>query len=119
MQVLVDTSVWIDFLSKKEPTMKKLLVENRVSIHPFIIGEIACGSLKNRVEILSLLQSLPQIQISQHEEVLFMLETRKLFGKGVGWVDLHLLSAALIAEMPLWTKDKRLHAISKECQAAY
>ena len=119
MQVLVDTSVWIEFLSKREPTMKSLLLENRVVTHPFIIGEIACGSIKNRAQILSLLESLQQVQVSLHSEVLFMLKTHKLFGKGIGFIDLHLLSAALIAEIPLWTNDKRLHAISETHKIAY
>ncbi len=119
MQILVDTSVWIEFLSKKEPAMKNLLLENRVVIHPFVIGEIACGSIKNRTQILNLLQSLQQVQVSQHTEVLFLLKAHKLFSKGIGWVDLHLLSAALIAEIPLWTKDKKLQAISKAHQIAH
>jgi len=109
--VLADTSVWIDHLRKKEIKLFNLLHKGDVCIHPFIIGEIACGNLKNRKEILHLLKALPKILEATDDEVLLFIENNDLSGKGIGYIDAHLLASSLINKVELWTKDKRLSAI--------
>lgn len=118
-QVLVDTSVWIDFLSDKEPGLRTLLLENRVTIHPFIIGEITVGQLKNRDMLVLFLNALNRVPVSLHEHVVKLMDYHKLYGKGVGWIDLHLLSAAIENRRFLWTKDKRLNKIAKDLAIAF
>ncbi|MCC5845841.1 MAG: PIN domain-containing protein [Verrucomicrobia bacterium] len=111
--VLVDTSVWIDHLQKGSPALSALLETNRVILHSFVIGELACGNLSRRKEILSLLHALPLIGAVENDEVLFFLEKHHLFGKGLALVDIHLLASCFMHQVPLWTRDKRLNAASK------
>jgi predicted nucleic acid-binding protein len=106
--VLVDTSIWIDHLRNKNKALISLLARGNVCVHDFIIGELACGNIKNRKEILELLSALPTISLATHAEVLFFIENHHLFGVGLGWVDMHLLSACLINSHSLWTFDKKL-----------
>jgi hypothetical protein len=106
--VLVDTSVWVSYLRHGNSRLQKLLQEDRVASHPFIIGELACGNISNRTEILSLMQSLPMLDVVQHEELLLFIENNKLMGTGLGFVDVHLMAAAALADIPLWTQDKKL-----------
>lgn len=112
-RVLVDTSVWIAHFRKGEPHLAKLLEEETVVCHPFVIGELACGCLKNRQEILSLLQSLPPAPQAENDEVLHFIEQNGLVGKGLGWVDVHLLASARLADARLWTLDKALRKASR------
>ena len=109
--ILVDTSVWIDHLRKKDLILSDLLHKEEVCIHPFIIGEIACGNLVNRNEIIILLKALPEVVIAIDEEVLQFIENRRLYGKGLGYIDIHLLASSLLNNISLWTKDKRLSTI--------
>jgi hypothetical protein len=106
--VLVDTSIWIDHFRRPNPRLANLLETVQVSIHPFVIGELACGNLQRRREILGLLAALPAVPIVDHEEVLQLIETSRLSGRGLGWTDMHLLASARLAGVPLWTSDKRL-----------
>jgi len=106
--ILVDTSVWIDHFRVGSLSLSKLLHEEEVLTHPFIIGELSCGIVRNRSEILMLLQALPEARVAGHEEVLKFVEAQRLFGRGVGWIDAHLLAAALLSAATLWTLDKRL-----------
>ncbi len=110
--VLVDTSVWIAHFRKGEPRLVQLLEGEAILCHPFIVGELACGNLKNRSEILSLLQALPQAPQAETDEVLRLIDQNKLTGKGLGWVDVHLLASARLAQTPVWTLDK---ALRKAC----
>jgi predicted nucleic acid-binding protein len=111
--ILVDSSVWIDHLRAGDPLLIELLNSNRVLIHPFIVGELACGNLKNRKPILSLLQDLPIVQTATDEEVLFFVERHTLMGLGIGYVDVHLLASVVLdGTAKFWTRDKRL------CKAA-
>ena len=103
--ILVDTSIWIDHLRKRNPRLPSLLQEEEVLCHPFVIGEIACGNLGNRSEILQLLSALPRARIAEHDDVLHLLETRRLFGRGLGWIDAHLLASALLTRCAVWTRD--------------
>ncbi len=111
--ILVDTSVWIDHLRKGDPELASLLNEGMVLCHPFVIGELACGNLKNRHEILSLLEALPTATVASHEEVLHLVSDRKLHGKGLGWIDTHLLASALLFKSTLWTRDRTLAAAAR------
>jgi predicted nucleic acid-binding protein len=106
--ILVDTSVWIDHLRVSDPRLVALLLEEQVLGHPFVIGELACGSMKRRGEVLGLLQHLPQIDTVPNPEVLVFVERRALMGRGLGWVDVHLLAATVSSGHTLWTRDKRL-----------
>ena len=112
--ILVDTSLWIAHLRKGHPGLVTLLEEGMVLVHPFIIGELACGNLKNRSEILSLLCSLPVTVVAQHEEIMTFIESNRLMGKGLGYVDVHLLAATVLSDIRLWTDDKALASASKE-----
>ena len=109
--ILVDTSVWIDHFRNGNVHLQKLLTNNEVLIHPFIIGELACGSMKNRKEILGLLNELPRADIAEHQEVLKLIEDRKLFGRGIGLIDAHLVASALISKVRLLTLDKTLEKV--------
>ncbi len=108
--ILVDTSVWVDHLRRAEEELQNLLDAGEVLSHPFVIGELACGNLKNRDEILSLLTFLPRAEVASDEEVLDLVAKRKLYGKGLGWIDVHLLAAARLSQCTLWTRDKTLAA---------
>lgn len=112
--VLVDTSVWIEHLRKTSSRLAGLLDEAEVAIHPFVIGELACGNLANRKEILSLLHSLPAVHRVEDDEILFFIEQHSLAGRGLGLIDVHLLASSKMSEHPLWTKDKRLKAAAEE-----
>jgi len=117
--VLVDTSIWISHLTKGNTRLKTLLKKGEVASHPFIIGELACGNIKNRTEILSLLEALPMASVAKHEEVLCLIESHHLMGRGLGLIDVHLLASALLTGVPLWTADKRLRAASAKLDIAY
>lgn len=111
--VLADTSVWVDHLRRGEPLLQDFLSAGQVVTHPFVIGELACGNLSNRNEILTLLSELPRVTLATHDEVLHLIERHRLNGKGLGWIDLNLLASALISRIPLWTKDRRLATIAR------
>ena len=118
--ILVDTSVWIDHLRVGEEGLVALLNSSRVMVHPFVVGELACGNLRNRAEVLTLLKELPQAPIATDEEVLFFIERHALMGRGIGYVDAHLLAAVSLADAALlWTRDKRLLAVSKFLNIAF
>jgi len=105
---LVDTSVWVDHLREGTPRLEALLIDEQVLCHPFIVGELACRMLRNRSEILSLLGALPVARLADHGEVLGLLDSRRLYGRGLGWIDVHLLTSALLSESALWTLDGAL-----------
>lgn len=106
--ILVDTSVWIEHLRAGSDRLRTLLLDEQVLCHPLIIGELACGTLYNREEILSMLKALPEAHRVEYEEVLSFLEARRLYGRGLGWVDAHLLASTLLTGCGLWTLDKPL-----------
>ena len=112
--VLVDTSVWVLHLRGSKNGLGRLLDKAKVACHPFIVGEIACGNLKNGTEILSLLQTLPMAKLAEHEEVMRFIEDHGLMGRGLGYIDVHLLASALLSGMPIWTLDKQLDGVSAE-----
>ena len=106
--VLVDTSIWIDHLRSGNAKLAKLLNDGEAAIHPFIVGELACGNLKNRKEIISLLHALPHIDKADDNEVQFFIEKHKLMGLGIGLIDIHLLASCKLGNSSMLTRDKRL-----------
>jgi predicted nucleic acid-binding protein len=106
--ILVDTSIWIDHFNKADKELANLLQSGRVCIHPFIIGELACGNISNRTEILNLLNALPRLEPVFENEIYTLIENKKLYGIGLGFIDVHLLASALIDNVKLWTRDKTL-----------
>lgn len=110
--ILVDTSVWIDHLRVGDEHLVALLNAGRVLAHPFVIGELACGNLRRRRDVLSLLERLPQAAVASREEVLFFIEKKAIRGIGIGFIDAHLLASTAIATSRLWTRDKRLRKVA-------
>ena len=113
--IFIDTSIWVDHLNKGDKILEDLLEKSKVLCHPFVIGELACGNLANRTEILSLLDQLPKTLVASDSEVLFFIENNNLNGKGIGYIDAHLLaSVSLSRPAQLWTRDKRLAFAASE-----
>ena len=106
--ILVDTSVWVEHLRVGRARLKSLLYDEQVLCHPFVVGELACGTLRNRQEILGMMKALPEAHVAEQEEVLRFLEARRLYGRGLGWVDANLLASTLLTRCTLWTLDKPL-----------
>lgn len=109
--ILADTSVWVDHLRRSDAALRAALEANEICIHPMVIGELACGNLRNR-SILVNLHLLPQATIATHDEALAMIEQHHFMGRGVGFVDVHLLASARLSKATLWTRDKRLAAVA-------
>ncbi len=117
MMVLVDTSVWIDHLGHGNATLASALEEGSVLTHPCVIGELACGNLRRRADILRLLSKLPQAPVASNAEVLEFIERRKLMARGIGFVDAHLLASVTLAgTAKLLTSDRRLAAVAAHLQ---
>lgn len=111
--ILVDTSVWIDHLRQNNPTLSNLLGHRRILAHPFVAGELALGSLKQRDVILSALRGLPRALVATDEEVHAYIDHHALFGLGIGYVDAHLLAAtSLTLGAQFWSRDKRLCGVA-------
>jgi predicted nucleic acid-binding protein len=119
IMVLVDTSVWIQHFRAGCKGLSDLLNESDVACHPFIVGELACGYLKNRTEILSLLQALPMLPLVDSEEYFKFIDAHRLFGKGLGFVDIHILASARLTSTWLWTFDNSLAAIAAQFKITY
>jgi len=119
-RVLVDTSVWIDHLRNKDEPLISLLKQNQVLMHPMIRGELACGCLHNRDQLLSLLKNLPQMPEATHDEALYCLEKHTLMGKGIGFIDLHLLASTFLTQNALlWTRDRRLNKLAQALNVSW
>lgn len=108
--MLVDTSIWIDHFRRSSPDLEHLLEEGRVVTHPFVIGELACGSLARRGEVLQLFEALPVAPVATHVEVMTFINRHRLHGSGLGWLDVHLLASARLTRHALWSADRRLRA---------
>ena len=107
--VLVDTSVWIDHFRRGNARLEALLQDGSVVCHPLVIGELACGNIRDRGEVLSLFSSLPQTPGAEHDEVIAFIEAQHLWGRGLGWIDVNMLASACLARVALWTLDRQLH----------
>ena len=117
--VIVDTSIWVSHLREGNRQLELLLLDDDVVCHPFIIGELACGNIRNRAEILSLMQTLPVAPKAQDDEILFFIEKHDLHGIGIGLVDVHLLASARLSRISLWTSDKKLRAAANRLNLSY
>lgn len=118
--ILVDTSVWVDHLRRGDARLVQLLESASVLMHPFVVGEIACGSLADRHTVLELLQDLPTAAVAEFDELLSFVERHRLWGKGIGYVDVHLLAAVALTDgARLWTRDKRLGAAAQALGCAF
>lgn len=117
--VLVDTSVWIDHFRVENNDLKTILNDGLVVCHPFIIGELACGNLRNRKEILSHLRSLPMAIRARHNEVMQFIENNQLMGKGLGYIDMHLLASAVLTGISFLTLDRKLKRVSLHLDLMY
>ncbi len=117
--ILVDTSIWVSHFRKGDHHLQELLADEQVLCHPFILGELACGGLKNRKEIISLLKALPGTITAEIGEILEFIEHQKLVGVGIGLVDVHLLASALLTEALLWTADRSLRAAAARLNILY
>jgi len=117
--VLVDTSVWVHHLREGDRDLARLLSDGEVMCHPFVVGELACGNLKNRNEILSLLRLLPVATQAAHEEILQFIERHHLMGKGLGYIDIHLSASALLTAVPMWTQDEKLDDVNRGLGISY
>lgn len=117
--VLADTSVWISHFRTGNTHFFELLEEGQVISHPFVVGELACGALEPRGQILGDLRRLPPAKTATDEEVLDLIERHHLWGTGLGFIDVHLLTSALLSHAPLWTNDKHLKAAAQVLDVAY
>jgi predicted nucleic acid-binding protein len=111
--ILVDTSVWVDHFRRGDALLVEVLNANAVVMHPFVLGEIACGSLADRAITLELLLNLPMAVVAEAEEILGYIEGQNLHGKGIGYVDVHLLASVTLDGIKLWTRDKRLRDVAE------
>ncbi len=117
--ILVDTSVWVDHLRAHDPRLAALLNAGMILAHPFVMGELALGSLRQRAIVLKALSDLPRATIATDSEVLHFINHHALFGRGAGYVDIHLLAAARLSNgTTLWTNDRRLHELAEELDLA-
>jgi hypothetical protein len=117
--ILVDTSVWVDHLRRRSAPLAALLDRGQVACHPFVAGELALGSLRQRPVLLSLLAELPAAAVVGHEEAMALVERHDLPGAGISWVDVHLLASALVDGLSIWTNDRRLDAVARGLDAAW
>jgi predicted nucleic acid-binding protein len=112
--ILVDTSLWVEHLRRGLPRLATLLQEGQVLIHPWVIGELACGNLRHRSAVFNLLQGLPAAMVASDAEVLPLIERDRLMGRGIGYVDAHLLASAKLSRCVLWSQDRRLAALAHD-----
>jgi predicted nucleic acid-binding protein len=117
--ILVDTSVWVEHLRVGVPALADQLESRQVAVHAWVVGELACGNLRNRHEVLMLLQNLPAAITATEQEVLLTIERHGLMGRGIGYVDAALISSCLLSNLQLWTRDRRLDSLAQACGVGY
>lgn len=117
--ILVDTSVWVNHFRRSDAELARMLVEEEVAVHPFVIGEIAAGNLKHRTEVLDSFALLPRVAVVEENEVHHLLDSRRLWGAGLGWVDLHILAAAKLSGCRIHTADRAMNEIAVRLDVAY
>lgn len=116
--ILADTSVWVDHLRRGNAALAALLLDAQVVCHPLVIGELACGNLRRQEDLLLYLSNLERLAVAEHEEVLAMVERRRLMGTGIGWVDAHLLASVALAGARLWSLDRPLVEVARRLRLA-
>ena len=117
--ILADTSIWVDHLSRGTRGLAALLDQEQIEMHPYVIGELACGDIRNRKQILDLLTTLPPAAVASDGEALAMIESRKLMGRGLGWVDVHLLASVVLSGSRIWSRDRQLAAAAEELKVKF
>lgn len=117
--ILADTSVWVNHLRHTDVELARLLVEEEVGLHPFVLGELAAGHLRRRGELLAYLKCLPQLPLAQEDQVHQLLESQHLYGRGLGWVDLHLLASARLSGWRIFTADRALQHAATQLDIGY
>ncbi len=117
--ILVDTSIWIEHFRKGSDELKEILGVGQVLIHPFIIGELSLGSFRNRKIVLQMLGDLPKSVIALDDEVASFIEKHRLYGLGIGYVDVHLLASAILTNVRIWTRDKKLKEVAVKLGCSY
>ena len=119
-RVLVDTSVWIDHLRSSDDLLVTLLNNHRVLMHSMIRGELACGHLRHRLQILTLLKNLPHVSEATHDETMTFMDNKQFMGRGIGFVDVHLLAATVLTPgARIWTRDSRLSVVAQSLEIAW
>jgi predicted nucleic acid-binding protein len=116
--ILADSSVWIDHFRRPSKRLAALLDAEQVCVHPFIIGEVACGNLNNRKAIIALLHAIPALHRADDDEILFFIERHSLSGRGIGLIDIHLLASCFLEQCSIWTADRRLRTTAEEMRIA-
>ena len=116
--ILVDSSVWIQHFKRDSTSLRHGLENEEILIHPLILGELSLGNYKNRIEILDLLFFLPQVVVASSEEVFTLVENKKLYGKGLGWIDVNLIASSLLTHCQIWSYDKTLIVEAKRLKLA-
>ena len=111
--ILVDTLIWVNHLRRHDAVLAAHLEAGEVLCHPYVIGEIGLGLLKQRQKVLELLAALPSATVVSHDEAMTFVEQRSLAGRGIGWVDIHLAASAVVSRAKLWTADRRLAAVAR------
>ncbi len=117
--VIVDTSIWINHFRRADGALIDLLERPLVLTHPAVVGELACGTLRRRGEILDWMRDLPRATVARDDEVLRLIEHAELWGQGIGWVDAHLVAAARLGSDRIWTADRRLRSVCADLEIAY
>jgi len=117
--ILADTSVWIDFLRRGDAGFKELLCGGHIAMHDFVLGELACGNLRDRQTNLAWFAQLPRVPAATNEEVLYFIEEAKLYGRRLGWVDLHLLASARLNRVRVYTRDEPLSKAAADLAVVY
>jgi predicted nucleic acid-binding protein len=117
--MLVDSSVWIDHFRRSDPALVAALDRGDVQCHDFVIGELACGTLQRRDLVLAFIQALPRIPGVTHDEAMALVAERRLWAKGLGWIDVSLVAAALVAGVRLWTRDRRLGEVVRDLDLSW
>jgi predicted nucleic acid-binding protein len=117
--ILLDTSVWADHLRRGDSRVVTVLESGQAASHAFVIGELACGNFRSRARVIDLLRALPQATLATDDEVLYFIDRHRLVGRGIGYVDAHLLASVAIGGLLLWTRDRRLREIAAELGLAH
>ncbi len=117
--ILIDTSVWVDHFRSENRILTTLLMQGAIVMHEFVVGELAVGNFRNRKSMLNLLDSIPKLSKLTHDEFIYFLEKNSIYGKGVGFVDIHLLGSTKLAGVKIWTLDKRLLELAKNQNLDY
>ncbi len=117
--ILADTSIWVSHFREGDPWLQECLSNGQILIHSFVLGEIACGNLRSRSRVLNDLSQLPFAICATDDEVLTLLEQQSLFGKGIGWIDAHLLASARLTSCQLWTLDRPLRDLARQLRVGY